>query len=43
MREKYYGMLMQFTNGTTSCRSHLSRHYSTELIDEAILTWDLLL
>ena len=36
MKAKFYGMLMQFTKGTTPCRNHLARHYSTELIDEAI-------
>ena len=36
MKAKFYGMLMQFTQGTTPCRKHLIRHYSAELIDEAV-------
>lgn len=36
MKRKFYGMLMQFTRGTHPCRKHLSRHYSAELVDEAL-------
>ncbi len=32
----YYGLLMQFTQGTTPCRKHLTRHHPEYLIDEAI-------
>lgn len=33
---KFYSILMQFTNGTTPCREHLLRHYQASLVDEAI-------
>ena len=33
---KFYGILMQFTNGTTPCRNHLLRQYPATLIDEAV-------
>lgn len=33
---KYYELLMQFTNGTTPCRKRLLRKYDEALIDEAI-------
>lgn len=33
---KFYGLLMQFTHGTTPCRKHLLKNYSPILIDESI-------
>ena len=37
MSEKsYYGFLMQFTNNTTPCRSHLVRIFGEELVDECV-------
>ena len=32
----FYGLLMQFSNGTTPCRSHLEKRFDVELIDAAI-------
>lgn len=32
----FYGMLMQFTRGTTPCREHLLKSHSADLIDAAI-------
>lgn len=32
----FYGLLMQFTKGTTPSRRHLLKHYSSEMIDMAI-------
>lgn len=32
----FYELLMQFTGGTTPSRKNLSKHYSENLIDEAI-------
>lgn len=34
--ENFYGFLMEFTNGTTPCREHLLRRYSSKTIQEAI-------
>lgn len=33
---KFYSMLMQFTNETQCSRTHLQSNYSNELIDEAL-------
>ena len=33
---KFYSMLMQFTQGTTPSRAHLKQQYGEELIDEAL-------
>ncbi len=33
---EFYGLLVQFTGGTTPCREHLLRHHSEALVDEAI-------
>lgn len=32
----FYGLLTQFSQGTTPCRRHLERHYDPKLVDEAI-------
>lgn len=31
----FYGLLMQFTNGTTPCRQHLMRRFP-KIVDQAI-------
>ena len=33
---KFYAMLMQFSQGSTPSRSHLIRKYGEELVDEAL-------
>lgn len=33
---KFYAMLMQFSQGTTPSRSHLIRKYGEALVDEAL-------
>ena len=33
---KFYSMLMRFTQGTTPSRAHLKQKYGEELIDEAL-------
>ena len=32
----FYGLLTQFSKGTTPCRSHLEKIYGAELVDAAI-------
>lgn len=32
----FYGLLIQFTKGTTPSRKHLLKHHSSEIIDKAI-------
>ena len=36
MENKFYSMLMQFTQGTTPSRTRLKRKYGEALIDEAL-------
>ena len=33
---KFYGFLMEFSRGTTPCREHLIKRYSSEMITEAL-------
>lgn len=32
----FYGLLLQCSNGTTPCRSHLVKMFGDELVDDAI-------
>ncbi len=32
----YYGLLMEFTNGSTPCREHLVKRYSENIVESAI-------
>lgn len=36
MKENLYGLLVQFSHGTTPSETHLMRHYSKDLIEYAI-------